>query len=183
MKTEHELAKALKEMMSSQPLDTISVSELSKKCNVSRKTFYYHYHDIYDLLTQVFLDEKITGINSVSNYDELINLIWKYYQNNEAFISATLSSAGRELFEEFIFHILYVSTVKFINKYEDAKKLSINIRQSIARFYASGYTNFIVYYLTNYKKKSIIGLKNCFVFLDDDRIKNSINLALKNVKK
>ena len=61
MKTEHELARALKEMMSSQPLDTISVVDLSNKCNVSRKTFYYHYHDIYDLLTQVFLDEKIPG--------------------------------------------------------------------------------------------------------------------------
>ena len=56
MKTEHALARTLKEMMSSQPLDDISVLEISKKCGVSRKTFYYHYHDIYDLLTQVFLD-------------------------------------------------------------------------------------------------------------------------------
>ena len=55
MKTEHELAKVLKEMMASRSLDDISVMEISRRCGVSRKTFYYHYHDIYDLLTLIFL--------------------------------------------------------------------------------------------------------------------------------
>ena len=183
MKTEHALAKALKEMLSTQTLDTISVMELSKKCGVSRKTFYYHYHDIYDLLTQVFLDERIPNVNSVSNYDELLNVIWKYYQNNEAFINATLSSAGKDLFDEFIFHIFYMATIKFINRYEDAKRLSMSVKQSIARFYASGYTNSLVNYLSNYKKKTINGLKSCFIFLDDNKIKKSIDLAIKRTEK
>lgn len=182
MKTEHALAKALKEMMASQSLDSISVMELSKKCGVSRKTFYYHYHDIYDLLTQVFLDEKIPNIASANNYEDLVVIVWKYYQSNEKFISATLSSAGKDLFMEFIFHIFYVATIRFINKYEEAKKISITVKQSIARFYASGYTNSIVYYLTNYKKKSLEGLKNSFIFLDEGKVKKSIMQALKNME-
>lgn len=182
MKTEHALAKALKEMMASQSLDSISVMELSKRCGVSRKTFYYHYHDIYDLLTQVFLDEKIPNITTANNYDDLVSIVWKYYQANDKFINATIQSAGKDLFVEFIFHIFYVSTIRFINKYEDAKKISITVKQSIARFYASGYTNSIVYYLTNYKKKTIEGMKNSFIFLEDNKVKKSIQIALKNIE-
>ena len=104
MKTEHELAKILKHMMASQPLESISVVEMTKKCGVSRKTFYYHYHDTYDLLTQVFLDEKIPNIANANNFNELITIVWNYYKSNEAFINATLASAGKDLFEEFIFN-------------------------------------------------------------------------------
>ena len=110
MKTEHALARALKEMMSNQPLDSISVMEISSKCGVSRKTFYYHYHDIYDLLTQVFLDEKIPGVNSCDNFVSLIEIVYKYYVANEKFIDATLSSAGKDLFSEFIYNIFYITT-------------------------------------------------------------------------
>ena len=75
MKTEHALALGLKKMMSHQPIDSISVLELSNKCGVSRKTFYYHYHDIYDLLTQIFLEEKIQGASSAENFHALITCV------------------------------------------------------------------------------------------------------------
>ena len=179
MKTEHALARALKEMMSSQPLDSISVSALSDKCGVSRKTFYYHYHDIYDLLTEVFLDEKIPNLQNANNYDELIDIVWKYYQNNMAFIDATLSSAGKDLFSEFIYNIFYTTTIRFINRYDDAKKIPLSNKKSIARFYASGYGNSIVYYLSNYKNKSIHGLKNTFVFVDNKNLEISLQKAVK----
>ena len=78
MKTQHALALALKEMMARQPLDTISVLELSKKCDVSRKTFYYHYHDTYDLLTQVFLEERVPGVNNATTFQELIVFVFEY---------------------------------------------------------------------------------------------------------
>ena len=60
MKTGYALGLALKDMMAHQPLETISVLELSKKCGVSRKTFYYHYHDIYDLFTPGIFSSKNT---------------------------------------------------------------------------------------------------------------------------
>ena len=179
MKTEHALARALKEMMSNQPLDSISVIEISNKCGVSRKTFYYHYHDIYDLLTQVFLDEKIQGANVCNNYDDLVNVIWNYYSTNEKFINATLSSAGKDLFSEFIYNIFYTSTMKFINKYDEDKSLNVISKKAIARFYASGYSNSLVYYLSNFKNKSLSGLQSCFAFISNSTLQNSVQNAKK----
>ena len=183
MKTEHLLARTLKQMMATQPLETISVIELSNKCNVSRKTFYYHYHDIYDLLTQVFLDEKIPNTNTAETFNELVTIVWKHYKNNEAFINATLASAGESLYSEFIYNIFYTNALRFINKYDTEKKLSANTKKSVARFYAYGYGNSLVYYLSNYKNRTLPGLLNCFNFLNDKNIELSVQKSIKLLEK
>lgn len=38
------------EMLETTPFDRISVSALTRRCEISHNTFYYHYRDIYDLL-------------------------------------------------------------------------------------------------------------------------------------
>lgn len=180
MKSEHLLAKTLKEMMSKQSLDKISVSELSKKCNISRKTFYYHYHDLYDLLAQVYLDERMPEADKTETVTELIEVIWKYYKKNEKFIDATFVSAGKDLFFEFIYNIFYHNGMKYLNKYNSTKKLALETRKSFARFFSSGYSHAITYYLSAYKSKSLKGLCKCVDFIDRDVFVASIQKASQN---
>ena len=183
MKTEHALTLALKDMMSHQPLDTISVLELSKKCGVSRKTFYYHYHDVYDLLTQLFLEEKIPGVQDTNDFKSLIELVFKYYKDNESFINATLQSAGKDLFSEFVYNIFYTSGLRFIKKIDSDNILHPNTKKSIARFYAYGYGNSTVYYLSNYKNKTLVGLISSFNFIDSENFRKNVQNAVKMEKK
>ena len=183
MKTGHALALTLKDMMAKQPLETISVLELSKKCGVSRKTFYYHYHDTYDLLTQVFLEEKVPGINNATTFQELIVFIFEYYKENQAFVDATLQSAGSDLFSEFVYNIFYTTALKFIKKIDEENILHPNTKKSIARFYAYGYGNSTVYYLSNYKNKTLVGLMNSFDFIDKENFKKNVQKAINLEKK
>lgn len=178
MKSEHLLARTLKNMMSTQSLDTISVIELSDKCGISRKTFYYHYHDVYDLLAQVFLDEKIAGTDQTTNVKDLVDLIWKYYEANKAFVDATLQSAGKDLFLQFVYNIFYTAFLRYLDKYDDCKRLKMTAKKAIARFYASGFSNSIVYYLTNFKSKSYKGLCNCVFFINNENVEKSIQNAI-----
>ena len=180
MKTEHALALALKDMMSHQPIDSISVLELSRKCGISRKTFYYHYHDIYDLLTQVFLEEKIPGVTLAEDYRALVECVFNYYRSNEQFINAAVNSAGKELFYEFIYNAFYTSGLRFINKLDSDKILPPATRKSISRFYAYGYGNSTVYYLSNYRHKTLQGLLNSFSFIDDKNFEKNVQKAIKN---
>ena len=50
LNTKKALAAALKELMTKKPLSKITVSDIISVCGVNRKTFYYHFQDIYDLL-------------------------------------------------------------------------------------------------------------------------------------
>ena len=182
MKTEHALALTLKDMMAHQPIDTISVLELSKKCGISRKTFYYHYHDIYDLLTQVFLEERIQGAINTEDYRSLIECVFNYYKHNEAFINATINSSGKELFYEFIYNVFYTAGLRFIAKLDSEKKLSLATRKSIARFYAYGYGNSTVYYLSNYRNKTLTGLLNSFNFIEPKNFEKNVQKAIKSAE-
>ena len=183
MKTEHELALALKTMMSEMPLDDISVTSLTRRCHVNRKTFYYHFHDIFDLLTQVFLDEKIEGTENTKDINQLIKVIFNYYSKNTKFIDATLESAGKELVQEFFYNICYTNFLRFIGLTADGKKAHINDRKYIARFYAFAYSSSIIYYLSTYKTKTFNGLMNCFAFQSktvfDDAVENILKVKVK----
>ena len=178
MKTEHRLAETLKEMMAEMPLDEISVTTLVKKCHVNRQTFYYHFHDIYDLLTLVFLDETIDGVDEANSINQLIRCIFAYYQKNKSFIDATNNSAAKDLFESFIYNVTYKTTFKIVNEQKDSKKLHHNDRKAIARFYAQAYSNSIVYYLSTFKNKTIDGLLASFAFESEDNFARAVERML-----
>jgi len=178
MKTEHRLAEALKELMCEVPLDEISVTTLTKKCHLNRQSFYYHFHDIYDLLTLVFLDEKIPELNDVTNLNGMIKTIYGYYEKNKSFIDATIYSAGKDLFQEFIYNKTYTTILRFVNENYLSKTLHINDRKAIARFYSLGFSYSIVYYISTYKTKSLEGLLSSLAFMSDENIGKSMqNMA------
>ena len=54
LKTKASLQEALIELLQEKELDKISISELCKKANVNRGTFYLHYQDITELFEEYF---------------------------------------------------------------------------------------------------------------------------------
>lgn len=53
-RTKQLLATGLKELAAKTPLRKIRVGELCARCGVDRRTFYYHFRDIYDLAAWIF---------------------------------------------------------------------------------------------------------------------------------
>lgn len=94
MKTKVKLGLSLKKFMTTDPLDTISVISITKDCHVNRQTFYYHFRNIYDLLTWVFLNEEIEKPNN-GDLEEGILIILRYVKHNESLITNTLASAAK----------------------------------------------------------------------------------------
>ena len=50
LQTKKEIAQTLKPFMRETPFSQITVSEIIRTSNINRKTFYYHFSDIYALL-------------------------------------------------------------------------------------------------------------------------------------
>ena len=55
--TKRALAASLKRLLETTPLDKITIQNLVDDAEVSRKTFYYHFQDIYDLLEWGLADQ------------------------------------------------------------------------------------------------------------------------------
>lgn len=54
MLTKKALADALKAQLSEEPLDKISIGEICERCNLNRKSFYYHFDSKPDLVNWIF---------------------------------------------------------------------------------------------------------------------------------
>lgn len=52
-KTKNQIKDSLLQLLEEKHIDKISVKELCEVADINRGTFYFHYHDIYELLTEL----------------------------------------------------------------------------------------------------------------------------------
>lgn len=98
LNTKKMLAAALKEEMNSKPLSKITVSEIVRKCGVNRKTFYYHFADIYDLLKWMLDEEAVEVVKKFDlmlNAEEAIAFVIDYVEANQHILNCIYDAMGR----------------------------------------------------------------------------------------
>lgn len=149
MKTKQKLASTLIDLMQTKPIDEISVLSITSACKVNRQTFYYHFLNIYDLLTYIFLNEKIEGVNNAKSNLEALEIVLEYVSNNYNLFKNTSLSAGKDLLIEFFFNIFYNVSIKSLNNVYLNKRLIDEDIKFIARFLGSGYSNIITNYINS----------------------------------
>ena len=104
--TKQMLADALIHLSSKKTFSKITVSEIVDYCNINRKTFYYHFTDIYDLL-EWHLNNEISHVISIFDPIKDINATTAFainYMNQHAYIKSFLQDA---LARDKITHLLY----------------------------------------------------------------------------
>lgn len=107
--TKWALATSLKELMAEQPFDKINVAQICERCDMNRKSFYYHFKDKYDLVNWIFDTEFITLLKdekldvSHSNYKErwaFVEKMCQYFYQNHGFYRKALQIRGQNSFRD-----------------------------------------------------------------------------------
>lgn len=107
--TKRALATSLKELMAEQPFEKINVAQICERCDMNRKSFYYHFKDKYDLVNWIFDTEFIALLKdenldvSRSNYKErwaFIEKICQYFYHNHGFYRKALQIKGQNSFSD-----------------------------------------------------------------------------------
>lgn len=104
--TKRALATSLKELMIEQPFDKINVAQICERCNMNRKSFYYHFKDKYDLVNWIFDTEFIELIkheNLSAGYTEhwaFIEKNCRYFYQNHSFYRKALQIKGQNSFSD-----------------------------------------------------------------------------------
>lgn len=110
--TKRALAHGLKQMVAAQPFEKVNVRDLCGICGVSRKTFYYHFRDKYELAEWIFNTEFISVLNEAEMEDRwlFVSAVCRYFHRERTFYSALLRFEGqnsfREYFQKFMFQTL-----------------------------------------------------------------------------
>ncbi|MGN0532179.1 MAG: TetR/AcrR family transcriptional regulator C-terminal domain-containing protein [Eubacterium sp.] len=150
--TKVKLANALKQCMQKKPLSKITVSEIINICDVNRKTFYYHFEDIYSLLKWMFEQE---AIDIVRHFDllvdaqEAIEFVLDYIDKNQHIVNCAYDSMGRDEMKRF-FYLDFIDIVK--NLIEDCEhqlnlKIDDDFRLFLADFYTEAFAGMFINYI------------------------------------
>ena len=149
-KTKKALCEALKKLMSHKPFSKITISELIRECNVNRKTFYYHFQDIYALLKWMIEQEAIEVVKQYDllvNYKNAISFVVDYVNENAYLLNCAYDSLGRDMLKQF-FYKDFIGVVENIIMQKE-KELQIAVNDDFRNFLVNLYTEGLAGMLIN----------------------------------
>ena len=125
-------------LLNKKKLHNITVTELAKACNIERKTFYYHYDNLTELVKEIFdeeLDRVIEEFNEILSWEESFILVAKFILDNKKVVKHIYESDYRIDLEKYIFSIsgeIMRNYVKRLGQITKAKDIDMKL---IAYFY------------------------------------------------
>ena len=141
LQTKQELSAALKRLMESKPINRITIRELVESCGVNRKTFYYHFEDIYALLKWTLEQEALLLFDKydlVHDNSKALEFVLDYVGENLAMLQNIVRSIGRSELGRFFFKDIYQPVYKLVCEVEQLRGLNVE----------EGYKAFLSKFLT-----------------------------------
>lgn len=147
--TKRTLADSLKKIMRQKAFAKITVSEIIADCGVNRKTFYYHFEDIYALLKWMFEEEAIEVVKHFDllvDYEEAIRFVMGYVDENEYIISCAYDSIGRDEMKRFFYSdfIGIVTSVIDAAEVRLETKVDTDFKNYVAKFYTEALSGMLI---------------------------------------
>lgn len=101
--TKYALAKAMEECMRTQSLENITVTDVARRCGVTRQTFYRNFLDKYDLVNWYFgklLDRSFEHMGSGRTIREGLERKFEYIRAERVFFTAAFRADGTNSLKE-----------------------------------------------------------------------------------
>ena len=92
--------------MEKKPLSKITASEIIEDCGINRKTFYYHFENIYSLLKWMLEEEAIEEVKQFDllvDYREAVLFVMNYVRENKHLLCCAYDSRGRDEMKSFFY--------------------------------------------------------------------------------
>ena len=108
--TERAIIETLNEMLKAHTIDKITVKDLTEACGISRNTFYYHFHDKYDVLTKYFVEQTEAVLNAHDDEESWENNFFdelRFFYENKKAINHIYKSVDREALDRFVDTVVY----------------------------------------------------------------------------
>ena len=130
-------------MLGEMPLDKITVKDIVLRCNINRNTFYYHYADIYAVLTEVLemdLQRVIDEYNDTMSWEEsclsAARMVYHIY-----------NSIRREDLERYMYGVAGSIMTRYVEHVSAGIPASEGDKRIIARFYQSALTEMVIQWI------------------------------------
>lgn len=148
--TKERMAHSLKKKMAQKPLNKITIREIVEDCGLNRQTFYYHFHDIYDLVEWMFSEEAVDILKQTVTYhtwqEACLNLLY-YIEDNKAVCLCALNSMGRSPLETFFYKNLRGLFCKLVDEASAELPIAPEYRDFLVHYYTTLFAGMLISWL------------------------------------
>lgn len=127
-------------LLEEKPYSKITVKDIVNSCQINRNTFYYHFHDIPELLEYMIKEDADYIIQTYSNLEDgslidcLIPII-QYSTRRKKAVLHIYHSVQREVFLENLERITYYVVTQYIDAVTADKSIDPEDKALMIRFY------------------------------------------------
>lgn len=114
--TKRVLAQTFKELVCRESFEKVSVSDICDACQVSRKTFYYHFQDKYALMEWIFETEFVNVMRDDPVQDRwaIIDALCQYLYRERKYYGKLMQFQGQNSFRRYFHDFLFSFVERFI---------------------------------------------------------------------
>lgn len=150
--TKRALAASLKKLLARTTLDKITIQNIVDDAEVSRKTFYYHFQDIYDLLEWTLVDEGrrvLEGRTTADTWQQGLRDVLASLQENQAAILNLYRSAQEKgnLLEAHVTRMVEPLIRQIFESQPGCERVDEEDRRFILECYAYGLVKLVSYWV------------------------------------
>ena len=164
LQTKKKFAATLKKIMLSKKLNKITVTDIITECNVNRKTFYYHFENVYDLLKWILEEEAVEVLKQfdfINDKQESILFVINYVENNAHILACAYDSLGREEMRRFLYRDFMDVMTKIVEDIEKELQIELedNFKLFVCNFYTESLAGIIIEWFKNpksYEKETLL---------------------------
>ncbi|MGX8775237.1 MAG: TetR/AcrR family transcriptional regulator C-terminal domain-containing protein [Bacillota bacterium] len=155
--TERAIIETLNEMLKVRTIDKITVRDLTQACGISRNTFYYHFHDIYEVIAKYMIDQTDAMLKAHDEDESWENLFVEglsFLYDNKTAINHVYSSVDSETLDRFLNNVVYNYTRSVVEEESGKGRYSDRTISLAADFYKNALLGAIFGWIENDMKES-----------------------------
>ena len=171
MNAKHDLAEALCQLLETKTLEKITVKDIVARCGVNRQTFYYHFHDVYDLMRWIFEREAANLAQTVreagGDWRQELHTITDVLRSKRHLVMNAYRSVNRRDLERYLMQ----GYGPVIRRIVDQAAVGLDVGQEdlefVSRFYARGLLSGVFDWIESGMPENIgDDLRRCILLLD-----------------
>lgn len=177
--TKKALAESIEELLRIKSLDKITVKEITDSCGLTRNTFYYHFKDIYDLLSWIFVrraDESISKFVETNDWEKGFLEGLNYLYNNKKMINHVYKSINRADLDKYLDKVVGMYALKLVGIQAKGIEISENAEKITADFYKNAFVGAVIQWI----EKNMETSPRALAALCNGMFKGTVKEALKS---
>lgn len=158
IRTKKMMADALIGLMKVKPIDKITVRDITSKCGVNRQTFYYHFHDIFQLAEWRFKEQTNALIGddlTLEDWPDAVLKVATFTSENKDILVGIINSIGNRMVTNFIYDYIRPNIRKFISLIAEKYPVDNYYIEFLSNFYTVTLSGLILEWSVNNKDEKI----------------------------